>query len=124
MIGGVIARFGRLRGPAADDAPRAAALHAGRADRVLVIVPARVRRQQPFAVAEDDAVTLVTEWPAAADLRVDSRASGGRSARAIGGGASAAVRADAPVMPTSAARSSDRTSSARRGKGNAGMSAV
>src|SRR5262245_55229390 len=54
---------------AANYAARAARLHAGRGDRVLVIVAPRLDGENPFAVAEHDAVARVGERAAGANRR-------------------------------------------------------
>ena len=68
MVSGVIAGI-RLRGlrSAADDAPRAASLHAGRAHRVFAPVAARLARQQAFTVAEYLSVFLIGKGAAGVD---------------------------------------------------------
>src|SRR5262252_1955288 len=61
MVGGVPACMRRPHRAAADDPACAARLHAGRGDRVFVIVAPRLDGENPFAIAEYDAVARVGE---------------------------------------------------------------
>src|SRR6185312_1296350 len=67
VVVGVVVHLGRY--PAGDDASRATVVRTGRVHRVLVVVAARLLRQQAFVVAEHHAVLTVRERAAPGDQR-------------------------------------------------------
>ena len=100
VIVGPVADLRRGLRTAADDSARAAALGAGRADRVLVVEAARRGRQDAFAVAEGDAVALVRRTARRGGSARGRRGpGGGRSASATSGSADADSRASAGPPP-------------------------